>query len=459
MTFTEILDQIPEYKEFMTISELDDSSKLLANNFDNVELKEIGKSREKRPIYCLKIGEGKKNALLFAFPHPNEPIGSLSLEFLSHFLAKNPEITKETCYTWYLIKAIDIDGAILNEGWFKGDFTPIKYARNFYRPAGHEQIEWSFPIKYKKLVFETPPPETQALIGLMQEIKPQFMTSLHNSAFGGVYFYVTRGIGNIFADLTEFVKREGLPLHLGEPESPYIKKLHDAIFQTFGTQQMYDFAEAKGIENPQEFIKIGNSSFDYIRSITNEENFTLVCEIPYFYHNSIKDTSLTDFDRRDLCIQSLEYKKDIYRYSRKVFNRVKKFSNRSSRMYTAVADYMRRTRPELDIGINDAKISSMYEGKATVSQAFDFNIASRYYSLLTISMIVRLCEDAISFHPKNEGEINEIKNDFQKWAEQKINELLEGIKIEVIPIQKLVRIQIGSFFITLENLAKERGFY
>ena len=452
MNYTEILDQIPEYKEFMTIAELDDSSKLLANNFDNVELIEIGKSREERPIYCLKIGEGKKNALLFAFPHPNEPIGSMSLEFLSYFLAKNPKFTKETGYTWYLIKVIDVDGAKLNEGWFKGDFTPIKYARNFYRPAGHEQVEWSFPIIYKKLVFETPPPETQALIRLMQKIKPQFMTSLHNSAFGGVYFYVTLGVGNIFADLTEFVKREGLPLHLGEPETPYIKKLHEAIFQTFGIQEMYDFAEANGIENPQEFIKLGNSSFEYVKSITSEDYFVLVCEIPYFYHNSIDDIALTDFERRNLCIQSLEYMKEIYKHSRKFFNHVRKFCDRNSRIYTAVADFMRRTRPNLDFSINDAKTSSIYDGKATVSQAFDFNIASRFYCLLNVSMIARLCQEAILIHPENKVEIDEIKNRVEKWITQKINDLLKGIEFIVIPIQRLVRIQIGSIFISLENL-------
>jgi len=454
MELIEILNQIPKYKEFMTIAELDDSSKKLANSFNHVELKEIGKSREGRTIYCLKIGEGKENALLFGFPHPNEPIGSMSLEFLSCFLAENPEFTKETGYTWYLIKAIDIDGAVLNEGWFKGEFNPVKYARNYYRPASHEQIEWSFPIKYKNLVFETPPPETQALMQLINEIKPKFMYGLHNSAFGGVFFYVSRGVGNLFTDLTDLVKQEHLPLHLGEPEAQFIKKLHAGIFQMGGIQELYDFTEARGIENPQEIIKVGTTSSDYLKSIASEENFTLVCEMPYFYHNSIEDTSQTEFERRDLLIQSLEYMKNIYKHSRKAFNRIKKFCGKSTRIYTAVADYMRRTRPELDFSINDVKTSSIYEGKATVSQAFDSNISSRYYCLLTISMIARLCEEAISNHPENEVEIANIKSDLEQWIEQKINELLSGIKFEVIPIQNLVRVQIGSAFITLKNLSK-----
>ena len=45
----------------MTISELGNSSKKLAEEFAHVELNKLGESREGRPIYCLKIGEGKEN--------------------------------------------------------------------------------------------------------------------------------------------------------------------------------------------------------------------------------------------------------------------------------------------------------------------------------------------------------------------------------------------------------------
>ena len=379
----------------------------------------------------------------------------MSLEFLSHFLAENPEITKETGYTWYLIKAIDIDGAILNEGWFKGEFNPLKYAKNYYRPAPPEQVEWTFPVNYKKLKFETPLPETQALMHLIQELKPKFMYSLHNSAFGGVYFYVSSGVGNLFSELVNFVKREQLPLHLGESEAPFIKKLHDAVFQLGGIQEQYDYVESKGIENPQVFIKMGTSSFDYQKRIVGEKSFNLVCEMPYFYHQDIQDTSLTEFDRRDLRLISLEYLKDISNYSNKIFRQIKKFCDKSNRIYTAVEGYSKFTPLSIELGIMDAKSSSIYEGKATVSQAFDSNISSRYYSLLTISMIVRLCEEAISTHPENNGEITKIKFDLEKWIEQKINELLSSTKFDVIPIQKLVRVQIGSMFITLENSTKK----
>jgi len=455
MELNNILNQVPNYKEFMTIAELDASSKRLAQDFEHVNLKEIGKSKGGRTIYCLKIGEGKENALLFAFPHPNEPIGSMTLEFLSHYLAENREFTKKTGFTWYLIKGIDVDGAILNEGWFKGDFNPLKYAKNFYRPAPYEQVEWSFPIIYKKLKFDTPAPETQSLMNLIQNLKPKFMYSIHNSGFGGVYFYISYGIGNIFDDLVNFVKREQLPLHLGEPEAASIKKLHDGIFQMFGIQNQYDYLVEMSIENPQEFIKNGTSSYDYLKRIVGEDSFTLVCEMPYFYNNSIGDTSLTEFERRKLRMQSLEYQKEIAIEMKRNFRHIKKFCDKSTRMYTAVEGYIRILRPGIELEINVTKTSPEYDGKATVSQAFDLNIASRYYSLLTISMVVRLCKEAILIHPEKEVEINNIKKFLERWIEQKINDLINYTKFEVIPIQKLVRVQIGSAFITLENLSNK----
>lgn len=456
MYLKEILDQIPEYKEFMTVAELDASSRKLARDFEDVVLKEIGKSREGRIIYCLKIGEGEKNALFYAFPHPNEPIGSISLEFLSCFLAKNPEFTKETGYTWYLIKAIDIDGAILNEGWFKGNFNPLKYAKNFYRPAPFEQVDWTFPVKYKKLQFNSPLPETRALMELMNNIKPTFTYSFHNSSFGGVYFYISREIGSLCDDLVNFVTEENLPLHLGEAEMSYIKKFQDGFFQPTGVQEMYDSLEAEGVENPQQVIKCGTSSFDYLKHISDKESFSFTCEIPYFYDKTIGDASLSDYERRDLRLESLEYIKEIYTHSKKIFRSIRKHSKKNTRIYKAIEDYLWRRGSVISLQIHEAKTSSFYDGKATVAQAFDLNVSKPWYDLLNASMVTRLCDEALTYHPENKVEITTVKKNYDNWIEQNINELLSSTQFEVIPIQKLVRVQIGSAFITLENLSLKK---
>ena len=67
------------------MDELRASSHRLAGQFPHdVEILPLGHSRQGDPIEALKIGNGAKTALVFAMPHPNEPIGSMMLESLSH---------------------------------------------------------------------------------------------------------------------------------------------------------------------------------------------------------------------------------------------------------------------------------------------------------------------------------------------------------------------------------------
>ena len=449
----EVLDAVPAFKEFMTVEELDNSSKKLAEEFSRVTLEKIGESGEGRPISCLKIGDGERNALLFAFPHPNEPIGSMTVEFLSKYLAENPDFTEKTGFTWYLIKAIDPDGAALNEGWFKGDFDPVKYARHFYRPAPHEQMEWTFPIEYKKLKFDRPPPETQALMHIIDQTKPDFMFSLHNAGFCGVYFYLSHGIEEMFPGLVNLVRREKLPLHQGEPEAPYIKELHPGIYQMFGIQENYDFYEENGEENPQELILCGTSSDDYLRKVTDNRGFTLVCEMPYFYDRDLDDDSLTEEDRRTLVLDSINSSIETQRYAKEKFDQIRNYCNLNSKIYSSVADGLDNFEKRVAPRIHHAKTNPMYEGKATVAQAFDSKIAARYYSVLRPAMVARLCDEAIGIHPDMKDELTDIGNELEEYVESKVKDTLRGTNFEVIPIRKLVRVQVGSALNCIAHLS------
>ena len=84
-------------------------------------------------------------------PHPNEPIGTLTLEFLTPPPVRGRGTARALDVTLHVIKVADPDGLVLNEGWFKGAFSPLRYALNYYRPPHREQVEWSFPVDYKTL--------------------------------------------------------------------------------------------------------------------------------------------------------------------------------------------------------------------------------------------------------------------------------------------------------------------
>ena len=123
------------------------------------------------------------------------------------------------------MKCIDPDGTRLNEGWFKGPFDIYTYASNFYRPAGKDQVEWTFPIEYKTLKFDSPLPETQALMELIDTAKPHFLYALHNAGFGGAYFYINRQVPSLYPELHRAIENLGIPLSQGEPEVPWAKHL------------------------------------------------------------------------------------------------------------------------------------------------------------------------------------------------------------------------------------------
>jgi hypothetical protein len=156
------LKRVPEYERFYTLDEMLARTRATAENYpDLATLQIVGKSTDGLDIPMLRIGNGKTPILLFACPHPNEPIGAMLVQFLLDELISNATLREGR--SWYLLPCVDPDGTRLNEGWFAGPYTIRNYARHFYRPRSAEQVEWTFPIHYKDLNFTASLPETKAL--------------------------------------------------------------------------------------------------------------------------------------------------------------------------------------------------------------------------------------------------------------------------------------------------------
>src|SRR5215467_5170167 len=141
-----VLGKVENYTEFLTVNELENELRQFQRK-DLIEINEIGKSTFGHSILSAKIGDGKKSALVFGFPHPNEPIGSLTCLSLIRTISKNQYLTDR--FTWHIIPCADPDGAKLNEGWFKGKFSIERYTKNFYRSKAPLQTDWTFPLRYK----------------------------------------------------------------------------------------------------------------------------------------------------------------------------------------------------------------------------------------------------------------------------------------------------------------------
>lgn len=454
--FEEILNGIPDYTEFLTVDELDDSSRALAAKYpETVSIFEFGQTREKRPLLCLRIGNGAKSALMFGCPHPNEPIGTMMLEYFSEKLATDKRLREELGYTWYIVKAWDADGLKLNEGWLKGPFSIYNYSRNFFRPAGYKQVDWTFPVDYKELHFHDTIPETQAMMRLIDEIKPHFIYSLHNSGFGGAYWYITEPLDPIYDEIRAAAQRVNIPLNLGEPEAPFCVTLSPAIYRSFGIEQQYDFMEKYGETNIAEKLKVGNCSESYSR--TRYGTFTLLTELPYFYDKRVMDLSEGTVTRRDAVLRNLDERKQRNEFIKSAMEKTRKFIDPENPFLLALEAFTK------DLG--DASTRNMVESspdfarKATVAEEFDNLCISGFYNSLSYGMLIRMNEYEL-MSMKQQGEQNSEKEkaltDAISEAEKAHRTLTDRLEAEldyqVVPIKKLVSVQLECGLIVSDYL-------
>ena len=297
-----VLERAPAFQEFMLVGELYESSrKLTEEHGDVAEVVEAGESRARLPLEALIIrGGDERRVLAYAFPHPNEPVGSLTLEALSWILARDRDILRATRATWILVKVADVYGALLNEGWFKGPFTLEKYLLNYYRPPPYRQVEWTFPIEYKTLKWDKPTPETRALMKLIEEWRPTHLYSLHNAYFTGTFYYVSRKPpGRVMEMLAETPRSLGVPLHKGAPEAPYIKRLGDGVFTMYSIVDEYDWLEKHADRDPAGVLRVGDNGYGYARRL-NPDVFAMICEVPYIYDDRLDNTTRIGIPLREI---------------------------------------------------------------------------------------------------------------------------------------------------------------
>lgn len=262
-----------------------------------ISVQRIGTSRLGEPIvlYTLDFTHEDGSApaqrgLVVGGVHPNEPIGSWTLLRLLNDLAENPELRQALDTRWFVVPCADPDAMRLNEGWFHLPGDPETYFRNFYRPAGHEQVEWTFPFSYKRAYFDAMLPETQALQRVIDLAQPDFYVPLHNAESGGTYYYLSEAVEELIPLLHKLPERLEIPLHLGEPEAAHFTVLAPGIFEMGTREEVYDWMESLNLD-PAPPGGAGQASTSYARKYGA---LSLIAELPIWKHPHADDTTPTD---------------------------------------------------------------------------------------------------------------------------------------------------------------------
>jgi hypothetical protein len=443
---------LPEIDRFLTVDELDADFERIAREFPGIARRErVGSSKLGEPIHMLAIGSGERNILLFACPHPNEPIGAMLIHHLARMLRDDAELRDGQGYTWNLIACVDPDGTRLNEGWFSGPFTVGNYARNFYRPAGHQQVEWTFPNFHKTNYFDKSLPESQMLMRVIDRLKPTLMGSLHNAGFGGVYYYLSRDEPALYPTFYELPTWEALPLRLGEPEVPYAVQYAPAIFKMTSAGEAYDYMEANGADMTD--YSHGGSSAEYAEA---HGTLTLVVEMAYYDDDRVNDQTVTGTNRRAAILSGLDISDESYTVVNGHFEAVKDELRTHSAFETAVGWFMKAQRESKNAERHWAETDPATDRMATVAELFSSNQEIRFYRLLTLGMLVRMLEGEVAVGngtPSIRKQLKEAATTFDQWAD----DLEHDLNMRVVPIRKLVAVQLGAVLAAAGHLAGDPG--
>ncbi|MFE3599124.1 M14 family zinc carboxypeptidase [Streptomyces sp. NPDC059142] len=216
--------------------------------------------------------------------HPNEPVGAVTALHLATTLCEDDALRAHFGGAWHIVPCVDPDGARLNEGWFADPTDKRLYGRHFYRPAGDEQVEWTFPFAYRDAYFDRVLPETLALMRLLDATEPRFLTTLHNCESGGAYYYVSRPAPELYGLLEAVPPAVGIPLATGEPEAAHSPRYAPSVYGVIDMRDAYDYLDGLGADAAAALA--GASSAAYTEPYGT---FYFAAEVPHWAHPEADD--------------------------------------------------------------------------------------------------------------------------------------------------------------------------
>lgn len=296
-----------------------------------VDVVDLGHSREGRTIRAAVIGAGPRTLLAWGFPHPDEPIGAQTLVELGE-LAMAGELTELADWRLVLVLCADPDNASRNT-WLGRPGGFREFGVGTWRPQhlGLE-VDYGFPIdwgpfyqpsdyagrcrsitecRYMCTGIEacarsglpwSPLPESKALLTAMERFRPQLVASMHNTHTAGDYtFLLHRERPEVMDALTSIPDLVGSMRHLGEPIDRGVRwrRSDPDLIRERTIEYHRRRLERHPRFNPDpEMAYAGNASAASIIGVTLPDAQFVCPETAVYRHRAFADTSPTviEFD-------------------------------------------------------------------------------------------------------------------------------------------------------------------
>jgi len=447
--FSHVLDNIPDYREYMNVDELNRGSEALAREHPaTVKILDLGKSSDGDPIRCLRIGEGKYNALTYGFPNPEEPVGGMAIDCLSRSLAENKSLLREMDYTWYFIKCIDPDGARLNQGFLKGPLTPMNFAKNYYRAPEHLTGEENFPFRYGETDFNHPLPETKALMKLLDQTRFDLISSLHNMKWGGITYQVSEPCPELYPSLQNLTKTFRLEprKRLGTMLAPAVQ-----LAEYFTPVRNYVRAKAAGKGPLQEIT--GAYVYEYAL-LSNPNVFMFVPECCLWHDMRCWDDRPSDKSMVDVLEYSSRVGSETNRFMLSLYDKAEPYLKQPSPLLEMIRRIMGEIRrPTVNVLDPDPELNTeRLKRPATIAEKCETEGRADIYRLFNLGAMIRMFDYQLAKGGDGKAVLQACKADGMNRLDEWNNELAKKHDCQAHPIRNLVGGCVGGILASAEYL-------
>jgi len=415
--FGEVLEKVPDYQEYLGIDELNQRmDRLREKHSDTVSSVELGKSSNGEVIKCTKVGNGKHNALVYGFPNPEEPVGGLVVDFLANSLAENRQLLGDLDFSWHFIPCIDPDGARLNAGFLKGPFTPLNFAKNYYRTPIHLTGEENFPFRVGEIDFNHALPETRALMALFSRTHFDLISSLHNMKWGGITYQVSEQCPQLYASLQELAREFRLVprKRLGTMLAPGIQ-----LAEYFTPVKNYVKAKAAG-KGPLQPIT-GAFVFEYAL-LFNPSTFMMVPECCLWYDEKCWDDRPSGVNLAEVLKYSSQVDSETNKFLFHIYEEAKAHIKHSSPFHEMIRPIIQEIRsPTVNVLDPDPEFSKeRLQRLATIGMKTETEGRADIYRLFNLGALIRLLDYEMSQSAQNKNALEKCRqkgiSKLQEWA-------------------------------------------
>ena len=444
-----LLAGLPAPDRFLTVDELEASTDRQLADLPGLCSWVCGHDADGREMRCLEAGDGPRRALLLGHVHPEEPVGTLLLEYLLRLFATT-DVSRRLGFRLSAIKVCDPIAARLNESWMAQPYDLAGYVRNVYRSAYADQPIWTFPVQYKGYRFDRPLPETKAMMAAIDAEPLDLLMPLHNCSFYGGYYYVSDSDAELLDELCAVRRASAIPAHRGEPELPYVDTLGDGIYGAVTVAAEIDYLTSQlgGSEVP---VSAGCDADEY--AMKRWGSHVVLAEVPCFTSDQVADTTPAGLTRGEAKLAGIAREEELVAWLRPRYEQARGLLEAGSPWQRAVSGYLADAARDLPAETQQARSEPAFGGEATVAQCFDSLYNRELLALCRLGQFGRM----VAVEAGRDARLAALAGEVDARLGERLAAVVQAAALRPVAIRSRLQMQLGALLASMAYVAGRRA--